>query len=83
MKTKQLANILIKILGLSDIIHSVPTIITSLWGIGRVRGTAPAEYWLYLVPPVFYAVIGVLLVIKSRDIAGLLFKNEDEQPKDA
>jgi len=83
MKTKQLANILIKILGLSDIIHSIPSIITPLLSIWRIRGAAPAEYWLYLVSPVFFAVIGIFLVLKSRNVAAFLFKDEDDQTTDA
>ena len=81
MKTKQLANILIKILGLSVIVHGIPSIITGflpmLQAIGR-SSSSGGFYWLYPFSSVILVVIGIYLVVKSRDVAAFLFKDEDE-----
>jgi uncharacterized membrane protein len=80
MKTKQLANVLIKILGLSVIVHGIPSFITGfipmLQGIGS--SSSKGLYWLYLCASVILIVIGIYFVVKSRDVAAFLFKDEDE-----
>jgi hypothetical protein len=79
MKTKQLANILIKILGLSNLVRSIPAIITGLFNIVRARGSGyPGDSWFYPVSSMVLAAIGILLIVKSRDVAAYLFKGEDE-----
>jgi hypothetical protein len=80
MKTKQLANVLIKILGLSVIVHPIPTIITGLLQMTQVRGMGSqgAYFWLYPFSYVILIAIGIYLVVKSRDVAAFLFKDEDE-----
>jgi hypothetical protein len=86
MKTKQLANILIKILGLSVIIHGIPSVITGiptmLHNMGRsspgVNYTGVGYIWLYGFSSVILVVIGICLVVKSREVAAFLFKGEDE-----
>ena len=35
-------------------------------------------YFLHFVPNLILFVIGIYLIVKSRDVAALLFKNEDE-----
>jgi len=45
----------------------------------RVREVGgPGEFWFYPMPSLVLAAIGICLIIKSRDVAGVLFKNEDE-----
>jgi Mg2+ and Co2+ transporter CorA len=79
MKSKQLANVLIKILGLSVVIHSIPTIITGLFNMMRVRGIGmPGESWLYPVSSVVLLALGIFLILQSRCVTDLLFKNDDE-----
>ena len=83
MKTKQLANLLIKILGLSVVVHSIPTIVASLLSMLYAAGLGPGSqgmypYFLHFVPNLILFVIGIYLIVKSRDVAALLFKNEDE-----
>ena len=79
MKTKQLANVLIKILGLSVVLHSVPAIITGLFNIVRATGRgSPGDYWFYPVSSVVLLALGICLVVKSRCVTELLFKGEDE-----
>jgi len=80
MKSKQLANVLIKILGLSVFVHSIPSIIGALASYvqrsGEIHG--PHDYWLYPVSSVVLVALGVYLIVKSRDVAEFLFKNEEE-----
>lgn len=80
MKTKQLANILIKILGLSVLVHGIPSIITGLFSAFQIRGASSqgGYYWLYPLSSVVLVAIGIYLIVKSRDVAAFLFKDEDE-----
>jgi hypothetical protein len=80
MKSKQLANVLIKILGLSVVVHSIPGIITGLFTMVRASASRvpPGDYWFYPVSSVALAALGVCLIVKSRCLADFLFKNEDE-----
>jgi len=79
MKSKQLANILIKILGLSVVIHGIPAIITGLFNMVRARGGgSPGDYWFYPASSVILLALGIYLIIKSRCVAEWLFKNEEE-----
>lgn len=78
MKTKQLANILIKILGLSVVVHSIPTILAGLFTGFQIRGGAPNIYWLYALTNLILPAVGVYLVLKSRDVTAFLFKDEEE-----
>jgi hypothetical protein len=78
MKTKQLANILIKILGLSVVVHGIPGLITGLFNVVRARGIgSPGDYLFYPVSSVVLLALGIYLVVKSRCVTELLFKNED------
>jgi hypothetical protein len=75
-KPKQLANVLIKILGLSVLIHSIPGIIAALSNFGRA-GTAGSLDACSL-SSVLMAVVGFLLISNSRTVTERLFKNEPE-----
>jgi hypothetical protein len=79
MKSKQLANVLIKILGLSVAIHSIPGVITGLYNVARVRSAGgPGDYWFYPLSSLVLAAIGIYLVVKSRAVTEFLFKNDEE-----
>jgi len=81
MKTKQLANVLIKILGLSVVVHSVPAIMTGLINIIReasIASRSPRDYWFYPVLSLVLAALGICLIVMSRCVADFLFKSEDE-----
>jgi hypothetical protein len=82
MKPKQLANILIRILGLSLCAHSVIPILN-----GLITGlSSPASYgysyraggWFYLATGLIPAAIGIFFIIQSRLITEKLFKDEAE-----
>ena len=66
MNSKQLANVLVKILGLSILIHSTVGCISELF-IQR-----------FPISSLGLAVIGYLLIIKSQGITALLFKSDKE-----
>ncbi len=81
MKPRELANILIKILGLSVCLHAIPGFVS-----GFLRGltsptrasSAAANNWTYAVGWLVYLIVGILLLVQSRSVAGVLFKGEDE-----
>jgi hypothetical protein len=83
MRTKQLANILIKIVGLPGLIHSVPSIIAGMFSIEQVsginlRGNIASYAVVNLVTYLVLAAICIYLIFKSREVAGFLFKGEVE-----
>ncbi len=89
MKTKQLANVLIKILGLSLLVHSIPGFITGLVEAVKMNNSMRAglynvpgnfSFWSYppIVSSLVLAAIGIYLVIQSRKVTELLFKGDDE-----
>jgi multisubunit Na+/H+ antiporter MnhC subunit len=80
MKSKQLANVLIKILGLSVLVHGIPSILTGLANLIQARGVGSHGdfFWLYPLTSVVLVAIGIYLIVKSRDVTALLFKDENE-----
>ena len=79
MKTKQLANVLIKILGLSLLIQNINNVILGLLGVLQGRGIgSPSPFWAYPLMVMVVPVIGICLIVKSRAVAEFLFKNEEE-----
>jgi len=83
MKPKQLANVLIKILGLSEIVRSLAQVtavlIQMLEAGGRFSGSGFASFWANIV---IELLIGIVLIAKSRAIAELLLRAEDvESPE--
>jgi hypothetical protein len=91
MKPKQLANVLIKILGLSICIHGFPAFIAAVISAGAAlvhamqnghqAGTA-IPYWAYSLTYLIQSVVevgaGVFLIIRSRWVTDKLFKDEAE-----
>jgi hypothetical protein len=71
MKSKQLANVLIKILGLSLFVNAIPPILT-------VVLTMPRFGWWHVFPSLVVVAIGGYFVRQSQDVAAFLFKDEDE-----
>jgi len=82
MKTKQLANILIKILGLSALVHGIPSILSELLpilqGIGSHGNVYWNYYWIYPLSSLISVAFGIYLVFQSRAVTAFLFKDEDE-----
>ena len=82
MKPKQLANVLIKILGLSMCAHSIVPILNGLFGVLSAPPTYGSSYrsgfWYYLITGVIPAIIGIFLIVQSRLVTEKLFKDEVE-----
>ena len=88
MNQKQLANVLITILGLSICVHGIPAIIAAtIGGVGFLiqamrdgHQNAFPMYWTYSLTYFFQAVvefvIGIYLIIRSRWLTDKLFKDE-------
>ena len=83
MKSTQLANVLIKVLGLSVCLYAIPMFVSGIvvgvstfgmlkWDIAIIRILSSA------IGAAVQAVMGILLIVKSQKLAGLLFKGEDE-----
>jgi hypothetical protein len=81
MKSKQLANVLIKILGLSVCLQAIPGFVS-----GFLRGlfspsqasSVAADGWMYAVGSGVYMAVGIFLLVRSRYVVEKLFRGEDE-----
>ena len=91
MNQKQLANVLIKILGLSIFVHGLPAFIAAIIGAGEalIRGMQDGHQnfsalpvWTYtltyLIQSTIEFIAGIFLIIYSRKLADKLFKDEGE-----
>jgi hypothetical protein len=79
MKTKQLAYVLTKILGLSVVVHGIPSLVSGILNMTRTSGFGPQrDVWFFVVAPLVIMVIGIYLMVKSHDVVEVLFKGEEE-----
>jgi hypothetical protein len=80
MKPKQLANVLIRILGLSMVAHSFVPILNVVAGLSStpIWFSNRPSLWYYLVTTLIPTAIGIFLMLKSRLIVEKLFKDEAE-----
>jgi len=92
MKPRQLANVLIKILGISLILHAIPGFLTGvfveLFGFwlglagsptkSSTSGVSLAYPLASGLSAIIVLVIAIILIAWSRKIAGFLFKDEDD-----
>ena len=74
MKSKQLANVLIKILGLSLVVHGIPAVISAAMTMLIAQGMGAREgawfpAWFGQIIPVITLAIGIVLMVASRSIA--------------
>ena len=76
MKTKQLANVLIKILGLSVCTQSVMHFLSAI--INMFASSRMPFMWTNFVSGTILVLLGICLIVKSRCVTELLFKNEEE-----
>jgi hypothetical protein len=91
MKSKQLANVLIKILGISVILHAVPSFLTGLFAglLGFFSGltssgtrSSGSSYSLTYASAIGLAgvvsiAVAIVLIVKSRQIAAYLFSDDE------
>lgn len=83
MKSKELANVLIKILGLSVCIHAIPTFVSGILYSLTSFQLSQASYALtrvfsYATTAIVEVAAGFVLIVLSRKIADLLFKSDEE-----
>jgi len=83
MKSKQLANVLIKILGLYICLCAIPGFVSGILLIfSSTLGVTWNEKFFsmgsYAIGDVVQAIVGIIIITKSRKIAEFWFKNEDE-----
>ncbi len=80
MTKKQLADVLIKILGLSfcvdGIIRVVSGVVTLFATLTSRFGAASAYVWVTPLSGLLLGLIGFLLIILSRAIADMMFRDE-------
>ena len=83
MKSKTLANVLIKLLGLSICLYAIPSVVSNIIetfiGFGQDR---TAFVYTHLIPygidSVVKGIMGVMVILSSRKIAGLFFRDDEE-----
>lgn len=86
MKPKQLASVLIKILGLSLIAHGIPGFINGIINWLQFFGDNPmpggmgrySHYWLIVVLDLIPFAVGICLIACSRRFTDKLFQDEAE-----
>jgi hypothetical protein len=83
MKTRQLANVLIKVLGLSIVANTIPAAIGAAMTLYNARGILAFGdlFRTGLFGQVSIAVsfiIGIVFIFASRSIAALFFKTDDD-----
>jgi hypothetical protein len=78
MKSRQLANVLIKILGLSMFASGIPGIISVLLGVMQVRGMSGSGVFIVFLSSLISPAIGIWLILQSRIVAEFLFSGEVE-----
>jgi len=91
MNSKQLANVLTKILGLSICIHGFPAFVVAASGVGAAlihamqnghQASTAFPYWTYSLTYLIQSVVefaaGAFLIIRSRWVTDILFKDEAE-----
>lgn len=82
MKSKQLANVLIKMLGLSVCLYAIPSCIAGILVQILPSGAPKPDFVMRIftsaVGAGVQAIVGIVIIAMSHKIAGLLFKTDDE-----
>ena len=74
MQPKELANVLVKLMGLSTLLMSIPEILRGLLALARNGRFNPGELLVSLI----FVAVGFYLIVKSRKVVELLFKGDRE-----
>jgi hypothetical protein len=83
MKSKHLANVLIKMLGLSVCLHAIPSCVICIlfnlasMSVSKTDITFDCVF-ASAVGPGVQAIIGIVIICQSQKIAGMMFKSDDE-----
>ena len=82
MKSKQLANVLIKMLGLSICIYAIPSCVLGVLAMLSDKSASKDITVLGIsataASAAVQAVVGIVIIAMSQKIAGLMFKSDDE-----
>jgi len=83
MKSKQLANVLIKVAGLYICLLAIPNVVSGILvvfspSLGLKWSEGMFRLGSYAIGCAVQMVVGIFLIIKSRTLAAFWFKNEDE-----
>ena len=82
MKSRQLANVLIKILGLSICLHAVPSFVSgvvfALTTAGASKSDIGMRFFASTVGAGVEALFGIIIISASQKIASMMFKDPDE-----
>ena len=82
MKSKQLANVLIKLLGLSICIYAIPSCALGFFVMLSDKSASKDITVLGIsataAEAVVQVIVGVVIISISQKIAGLMFKSDDE-----
>lgn len=80
MNSTQLANVLIKVLGLSICVRGIPSFVAGfllgLFSPGAARSSPPGRTWAYTVGAAVELAIGIFFLVRSRKVAERLFGAE-------
>ena len=82
MKSKQLANVLIKMLGLSVCLYAIPSCISGfLQGIMHLnssQGLAIIPLISYGIGAAIQAIVGLVIICESQKISGWMFRSDED-----
>lgn len=83
MKSRQLANVLIKILGLSVCIYAIPSCVGGIvYAVSSMNMSKTDATLLRVISTAVgagvQAIVGIVIISMSQKIAGLMFKSEEE-----
>ena len=82
MKSKQLANVLIKMLGLSVCLYAIPRCVYGVFVMLSARAsTRDFTVWgisATVAEAVVQMIVGIVIISMSQKIAGMMFKTDDE-----
>jgi hypothetical protein len=84
MNSKQLATVLIKLLGLSLLVREGPGFLAAMiamavraMNVDKNMSYDPAEIWLYPLTSGLFIPLGIYLIVRTRRVVECLFKNEE------
>lgn len=82
MKSKQLANVLIKMLGLSIFVYAIPNFAEGFFVM--ISGKPSADFVTFLgisitaLVAIVQVIFGIVIIANSQKIANWMFKNEED-----
>ena len=83
MKSRQLANVLLKLLGFSLCLYAIPTCVSGVFMAIQakdVSGTGDIVFraFSYAIGYGVQALVGIIIIATSRKIAAWMFKSDEE-----